>query len=252
MGNGSTHDPEQGGTLGERAEFADALESERDFPARAAAIHAQLVVAGVPDGASLLEVGCAGGQLLSALQEWYTVAGCDPYEARLVLARKRLTGVPLRQCAASGVTAESPAEVVIFAGTERLRLSEIPTALEAISTALAPDGVLLLLAGPTPDTLSRGEAIMDTFDGDGLKLVRSVVVRRSGTTARLAQHWMVARDYREVESFIENHTLHLHAPEILRTTLTEAGLTATHIPCPPLEHGLWLARRYHPSDGKIE
>ena len=88
---------------------------------------------------------------------------------------------------------------------------------------------------------------MDTHDGEGVKIVRSAVVRRTGSRARLDQHWMVARDQRGVESFVERHTLHLHSHEDIANALSNASFSATHHASESLPNGLWVGVRYSPS-----
>ncbi len=245
MGIGSIEEPAEGGTLGARAALAEALASGEDHAGQAAAIHARLQASGVPDGVVLLAAPCCDGALLAALRTWYAVAGCDPHDARLRLARRRLPGVPLWRCERDDLATEEPAGVVVLGELEALPPPALHAAIAAAAAALGPGGVLILTPGP--HDLRPGTALMDTFDGEGLKIVCSAVVRRSGQKARLARHWMVGRDGLGVEAVVEHHTLPLLTPEQLDAALRAAGLTASHHTTPALPHGLWLAVRYTPS-----
>ena len=118
-------DPEETGTLGPRAALAEALASEQDHDAQAAAIHQLLLEGGVQDGASLLAIRCGTGALLAVLRGWYAVSGCDPYDARLTLARRRLSGVPLWQSSAASVRTEWPVDVVVLCGLEHLNSEQL-------------------------------------------------------------------------------------------------------------------------------
>ena len=237
-------DPETTGTYGARAPLAAALEQERDFTAEAADITRILESAGIQSGATMLMIRCGSGGLLDALRERFAVAGCDPYDARLMLARRRLSGVPLWQCSLPEVAAEWPAQVVLLCEPEQLSPDLLAQTVRACAQAMTPDGVLMLCAGPSPESLRAGTALMHTHDGPGLKIVRSAVVRRSGSRARLRQHWMVARDHRGVESFVEQHTLHLHSAETITAALSAAGLHAIRYAAEALPGGLWIGKCY--------
>ena len=204
---GSTERAEEGGTLGERADLAAAMSSRLD-------------------------------------QAWYAVAGSDPHAARLHLARARLSGVLLWSASRDALAAPSRFDVVVLGEPETLGERDLAAALEDTLDALAPDGVLLLLPGPEPDELPAGAALMDTHDGEGLKIVCSAVVRRSGNRARLLQHWMVARDEQGVEMFSEQHTIYLHTPGHIEAALRAAGLETIHHPSAAFPRGLWRGMRY--------
>ncbi|MFT5684015.1 MAG: SAM-dependent methyltransferase [Myxococcota bacterium] len=235
---------EEGGTLGTRAGLAEALASEQDHPAQAAGIRDRLALSGVSDGAVLLVTPCGDGALLAALRGWYTVSGCDPYDARLRLARRRLSGVPLWRSDRDDIVTEQAADVVVIRELEAIAEGDLAQVFTAAVAVLAPGGLLLILPSPTPDDLPVGTAMMDTHDGDGLKIVCSAVVRRSGRKARLERHWMVARDGGGVEAFTERHTLHLHTPDTIEAALNAASFSATHYPAPELYSGLLVAMGY--------
>ncbi|MDG1478998.1 MAG: hypothetical protein P8R54_05370 [Myxococcota bacterium] len=220
------------------------MSSRLDHPAQAEAIHTLLASAGVQGGASVLVTPCQDGGLLGALQARYAVAGSDPHEARLRLARARRSGVRLWRARRDALAAPAPFDVVVFGEPEALDERDLAAALEAALAVLEPDGVLLLLPGPEPDELPAGAALMDTHDGEGLKIVCSAVVRRSGIRARLKRHWMVARDNQGVEMFSEQDTWYLYTSERIEAALKAAGLETSLHTSAAFPRGLWCGMRY--------
>ena len=240
-------DPEEGGTLGPRASLAEALASEQDYSGQAAIIQQRLQACGLAEGASLLAVCCGTGALLAALRERYTVSGCDPYDARLALARRRLSGVPLWQSTADGVSTEWPVDAVLLCELDHLSSERLIAALTAARDLLSPGGCIIALPGATPTDLPAGTALMDLHDGEGLKIVRSAVVRRTGSRALLDQHWMIARDQQGVETFIERHTIFIHSADDIAQAMDRCGFSAAHHTAAALPHGLWVGVRYSPA-----
>ena len=103
-----------------------------------------------------------------------------------------------------------------------------PGALAALCATLAaavrPGGWVLLAAGPAPGAVSSGEALMDTHDGDGLKLVRSAVARVFGRMLRRDDFWLVARDNQPVETFEVRRDRALYSDEEVASAVASAGL----------------------------
>jgi hypothetical protein len=69
-----------------------------------------------------------------------------------------------------------------------------------------------------------GQAIMDTCDGDGVKIIRSAVVRVLRQRQRLDYFWMVGQDHRGIQTFEERVERALWSHEALRAALSDAGL----------------------------
>lgn len=101
-------------------------------------------------GGSLLDVGSAFGRFLAAARQHYKCEGVDisPYATRL--ARERLPGVPIQQCALQAFDPGRTYDVVTcFDVLEHIQ--DVDTALRRLRELMAPAG-LLAMAVPVYDS----------------------------------------------------------------------------------------------------
>ena len=212
----------------ERAFFSDLLDGSLDYGAHAGAISAALSSAGIPAGATILHAACGTGRLLAALSGDYIVQGFTASAPTLAIARARLgPSARLWLGGLPNLQPPAPADAIVCgpAALGALRdAAALAAGLEAIAAALRPGGVLLLSPGPVPGEVVSGQAIMDTFDGDGVKIVRSAVVRVLRQRQRLDYFWMVGQDHRGIQTFEERVERALWSHEVLRGALSDAGL----------------------------
>lgn len=232
----------QTGQHSERAILSDLIDEGIDYGSRARQLSAALSVAGVAPGAILLHAQCGTGRLLAALSADYTPQGFEPSTSRLAMARERL-GPPAQLWQGGLPDFRPPAQAdVVFCDADALgglrKASALEAGLRALAASVRPGGVLLLSPGPAPEEVLSGQAIMDTYDGDGIKIVRSAVARVLRQRYRLDYFWMVGRDHQGVETFEERveRTLWPHA--VLREMLSDVGLSPHRSDA--AESALWL------------
>ena len=105
----------------------------------------------------------------------------------------------------------------------------------ALAAAVRPGGTVLIEPGPL--SVFQGQAVMQTHDGDGVKIVRSAVSRVRGSRCQRDWFWLIARDGAAVQTFEERETRQVPGPDVLARMLAAAGLSGD------AEGTLWRVRR---------
>jgi SAM-dependent methyltransferase len=231
------------------ASYYDAIYHWKDYPAEADRLHLLLAEHGIPIGARVLEAACGTGTHLSLLKRWYCVAGFDLSEPMLRIARRKLEPeIPLFRADLTSFAVAQPfdAALCLFSSIgyvhpeERLRASAA-----CFARAVRPGGFLIVEPWLTEAIYTAGKLTMQTYDGDDLKLCRSVISRKEAALSVHDFHWLVARKGApDVEHLVDEHRLWLCPTETLLAAFQDAGFDARFEPDGLMkDRGLIIARR---------
>lgn len=214
------------GMFGERAELYDKIYDSLNYEENAATLRDLLQSEGIDDGAELIEAACGTGSYLEPLREHYNVVGYDVSEQMVRLAREKLGGVELFVADMEEYVADKPVDVLLclfssigyLDGTEALRKT-----CRNFYRSLKSGGVVVIEPWVTPQQYRVGEATMQTYEDEDIKLCRQVVAQREGRRAILDFHWLVASRGQDVEHFSEVHELFLFTRDDYLDALKTAG-----------------------------
>jgi ubiquinone/menaquinone biosynthesis C-methylase UbiE len=106
----------------------------------------------LPDGASLLDVGCGTGNLVERLGGRFECAGCDPAEEMLRRARARNPGVDLRVAPAEQLPFEAGCFDAVLCIEVMRYLADPRPALRELARVLRPGGLALVTFAPLATT----------------------------------------------------------------------------------------------------
>jgi len=104
----------------------------------------RLIARWLPDGATVLDVGCGTGGFIADLQDRYQVSGVDPAPAALAACRARgLTAVHTGTASDPATWGPLPVDLVTFLDVVE-HLEDDVSALRAARTALRPGGRVIV------------------------------------------------------------------------------------------------------------
>lgn len=105
-------------------------------------------LAGLPDGARLLDVGCGTGQLLRRLGDRFRYAGCDPAEEMVRRARGRNPGVEFAVATAEALPYDDASFDAVLCIEVMRYLADPEPALRELTRVLRPGGLALVTFVP--------------------------------------------------------------------------------------------------------
>jgi SAM-dependent methyltransferase len=175
---------------------------------------------------TLLDVACGTGVHLSHLREWYDVEGVELSPWMLRIARRRLPNVPLHQYDMRhfDLGRRFDAVTCLFSAIGYMQSgSELRRAIATMARHVLPDGLVIVEPWLTPDRFIDGHVHVDVAEGEGLKVARVTVSRRTDDVSVLEMHHMVGTPA-GVERFLERHEVRLFTHEQYLAAFTAAGL----------------------------
>lgn len=217
----------------------------KDYAAEAAHI-ARVVRDRRPGAVALLDVACGTGEHLAHLRASFpTVAGLDGSPAMLDVARAKLPGVALRRgdMRDFDLGRRFDAVTCLFSAIGYLAsAAELRAAAAAMARHLVPGGVLVVEPLWRPDQFLDGHVSAQVLEHDGQTLSRVSHSTRTGRTARMEIHYLVA-DRTGVRHFAETHLNTLFTHEEYLDAVTDAGCAAEFLPDGPAGRGLLVGIR---------
>jgi SAM-dependent methyltransferase len=226
------------------ARWYDAIYSFKDYAAEAEKLRALTEERLGRGGGRLLDVGCGTGEHLRHLRRHYDVEGVDVNEAMLAVAREKLPGVPLHQADLLELDLGRPFDVVVclFSAVGYLRdEAELRKGVAAMTSHLAPDGLLVVEPWILPEAFHPGGLHGLFVDRADLKLARMNVSRVEDGVAVMDMHHLVGTE-QGIEYFVERHELTLFPQSAYGAALTSAGLVVEYDPQGLTGRGLFLGR----------
>lgn len=212
----------------------DAIYAFKDYAEEAAAVDAVLQAEGVAKGAHLLDAGCGTGRHLVHLRSRYRVSGFDLDPALLATAREKLPGADLFLADLTDFDVAEPVDAIVclFGSIGYVHPEpRLKRCLQSFHRALQRGGVLMIEPWLSPDQFAPGRPMLQSFDGDDLKVTRCIASSREGPLSCLRFHWLVARPGAEdVAYYRQVHRLWLLPVTELLASLHDAGWDASHRP----------------------
>lgn len=234
---------------GERAALYDPIYHWKDYGAESARLREFLRSLEIPDGARVLEVACGTGSHLAHLRAYYQASGLDLSDAMLSVARTKLPPEVALRCADMAdfeVAAPVDALLCLFSSIGYVHPeARLRATARCFARAVRPGGALVIEPWLTPEAYRPGRMMMQTYDGEDLKLCRASVSKQEGELAVLDFHWLVLRaGAAEPERFVERHELWLCPAPLMRAILDDAGFDVHAEPAGLSQgRGLLIGRR---------
>jgi len=230
----------------EAAEYYDLVFAARgkDYEAEADAVES-IVRERNPSARTLLDVACGTGRHLAYFARRLETFGIDGDAKMLAIAKKRVPDVPLEtgDMRAFSLGKQFDAIVCMFGsvtyagGTEGLTKT-----VRTMRDHLAPGGVIVIEPFVGPADYRTEQLSVVNVDLPDLKLARMHVSARSGNTAILDHHFLIAkRD--GVRHFVERHELALLDDADYAAAFAAAGLEVARVAHPALRLGVFVSRR---------
>jgi SAM-dependent methyltransferase len=213
------------------AELYDIIYAKKDYAGEARTLHGVIErCARTPhrERRMLLDVACGTGVHLSHLREWYDVEGVELSPWMLAIARRRLPNVPLHQYDMRhfALGRRFDAVTCLFSAIGYMRsVSELRRAIATMARHVLPGGLVIVEPWLTPDRFIDGHVHVDVAEGEGVKIARVSVSRRTDDVSVLEMHHMVG-SASGVERFFERHDVRLFTHEEYLASFSAAGLVA--------------------------
>ena len=215
------------------AELYDVIYARKDYASEARTLHGVIercvrTPSGQPhrERRTLLDVACGTGVHLSHLREWYDVEGLELSPWMLAVARRRLPDVPLNQYDMRhfALGRRFDAVTCLFSSIGYMRsVAELRRAIATMARHVLPGGLVVVEPWLSPDQFIDGHVHVDVAEGEGLKIARVGVSRRTGDVSVLEMHHMIG-SASGVERFFERHDVRLFTHEEYLAAFTAAGL----------------------------
>lgn len=179
-------------------------------PSQSRARRTQELIADLPKGSRILDIGCGDGTFGASLKDaGMTVHGCDISESAIALAKERLDGATVIDVESDGLSVLGSFDVVI-AGEVIEHLFKPDVFLKNIQHILAPAGSLIIT---TPNFLVFSNRVRMLFGHFEYEKTGFFDEGHIHFFTRPALHKALARAGYEV--IAENHVIHPKIPKIL-------------------------------------
>jgi len=227
----------------------DAQYAYKDYAGESARL-TELIRQRNPSARTLLDVACGTGKHLERLRDAFEVEGLDLDEDLLAVARERLGGdVPLYldDMRSFDLGHRFDAVTCLFSAIGHTTdTDELDAAVASMARHLTPGGVLIIEPWIHPDAWRTGQLHLLTADEPELKVARVTVAGRSGNTAILDFHFLVATP-EGVQTSSERVELELFTDAEYRAAFERAGLNVEHDEEGLIGRGLYLGRAPEPA-----
>jgi SAM-dependent methyltransferase len=191
-------------------------------------------------GRTWLDVACGTGQHLEHLRRTYEVTGVDLSGDMLRIARRRLPRVPLVRGDMRTFRLGREFDVVtcLFSAIGHLDSdADLRRAFANFRRHLAPGGVAIVEPWIAPAAFRDHSVHLVSGHGPGVTVARMAYSRRRGRHSTVTFHFLVGREGRGIERFVDVHRGLLVAPDELVALMEDVGLRARF-----LKHGFPTGR----------
>jgi SAM-dependent methyltransferase len=215
----------------QRARYYDPIYHFKDYASEASRLRELLTGLGIADGSNIVDAACGTGSHLVHLREWYSVSGFDLSDGMLALAREKMPTVRLWQRDMTDFALDAPVDAMLCLFSSigyvfpenRLR-----AAAACFAAAVRPGGVLIIEPWIEPETFTPGFRMMQTYDGDEVKLCRMTVSgreQRDGVDLAVLDFFWQAlhRNSDCAEHWTERHELWLCSRALMKAIFEDAG-----------------------------
>jgi ubiquinone/menaquinone biosynthesis C-methylase UbiE len=223
--------------FGELAEYYDLLYSGKNYRAEVAGLIALARRYGQSKGRDWLDVACGTGRHLEHLRKRYDVVGVDLSPDMLAIARRRLSRVELRQGDMRAFRIPRKFDVVscLFSAIGHLpNEREVGRAFANFSRHLKPGGVAVVEPWLTPQNFLGRHVHLVTAEAPGIRVARLSFSRRLGRRSRIDYHYLIGRQDRGVQTFVETSIEPLISLPRLAELMRGAGLRPRVLASGPL------------------
>ncbi len=185
----------------------------------------QLILDRSPNAKSSAEMAVGTGQVLSRMNRWFDVVGCDISPDMLAVCRERHPDIDVRLGDYSTIDLGQRFDAVIcvFSSIGYVRTVDgLEAAFQNFARHVRPGGVVVVDGWLRPTDAIDGFRSAETFEGDQVTLTRSVLARIvDGETDMLAAHTLITAD--GIEYFEERHRMGLFDDATYVDALGRAG-----------------------------
>lgn len=198
---------------------------------------------GIPDGSSLLDVGCGTGGHLAQLKDHYAVEGLDLDQGMLAQAKSKLPDIPFHEADMVEFNLGRTYDVLLnlfssigYAKTE----AKLKRAIGRMAEHTCEGGLVIVEPWFGPDSYRAGVPHAILVDEPELKIARLDVSQIEDGVSILDFHFMVASG-QGVESFTERHELGLFTQDQYVAAFNDAQLQPSYDAQGLTGRGLYLA-----------
>ena len=203
------------------ARYRQLVPGERSY-----AQEARRVLSLLPSGARVAEFRCRSGQLGEALLDegvdWY---GWEREPDRVDAGRPSL-GERIHAGGLEDLPRDSEVLLGWFCPLSGVRPDELTETAASISAALRSGGTAIVEAWIQPADARQGWALMDSYSGEDVKLVRACVPVIDGQQARFDYSWLACSRGGTLRTELQTVTCWLHEDDAVQAAFAAAGVEA--------------------------
>jgi len=217
----------------------------KDYGAESLRLHELIQTYKVPDGSSLLDVGCGTGAHLVHLKDFYSVEGLDEDQGMLVEAKSKLPDVPFHEADMFEFGLGRSYDVVIslFSSIGYVRtVARLNQTIRRMADHARVGGLVIVEPWFGPESYRDGIPHAVFVDQPKLKIARFDVSQVDDRVSILDFHYLVASK-EGVESFTERHELGLFTQTEYISAFEAAQMSVTYDPQGLDGRGLYLGMK---------
>ncbi len=191
----------------------------------------ELIMDRLPNAKSLAEMAVGTGQVLSRLNRWFDVVGCDISQEMIAVCRERHPelNVRLGDYTKIDLGRRFDAVICVFSSIGYVRtVDRLQVAFQNFARHVEPGGVVVVDGWLRPTEAIDGFRSAETFESAEATLTRSILARiRDDQTDMLAAHTLVTAD--GIEYFEERHLMGLFDDATYVDALQHAGFSSVAV-----------------------
>ena len=214
----------------------------KDYRAESLRLHELIQIHEIPDGSSLLDVGCGTGAHLVHLKDFYSVEGLDVDRGMLVQAKSKLPGIPIHEADMAQFSLGRSYDLVVslFSSIGYAKtVARLNTTIARMADHAREGGLVIVEPWLGPEGYRAGVPHAVFVDQPELKIARFDVSQVKGSRSILNFQYLVASK-EGVASFSERHELGLFTQAEYLVAIEAARLEPTYDPQGIDGRGLYL------------